>query len=126
MKLTLEDGKVVEVGFRKLKIAEFPRAFAAFKAGDEIRLIAMTMVPEDPNSPMPGALVLQLSQASYNDAAIQMRTENKDFFGSCVRLAIDAMTTDASALSRTAAEFSRNGFGLVGGPTSPNSPSLQG
>lgn len=126
MKLTLEDGRVVEVGFRKLKIAEFPRAFTAFKAGDEIRLISMTMVPEDPNSPMPSALVLQLSQASYNDAAVQMRTENKDFFASCVRLAIDAMTTDANALSRTAAELSRSGFASGGALTLPNSPSPLG
>lgn len=126
MKLTLEDGKVVEVGFRKLKIAEFQRAFAAFKAGDEIRLIAMTMVPEDPNSPMPGTLVLQLSQSSYNDAAVQMRVENKDFFASCVRLAIDAMTTDANALSRTAAELSRSGYGSGGALTLPNSLSPLG
>lgn len=126
MKLQLEDGREVEVGFRKLRVGEFKQAYEAVRQGDEIKLVAMTMVPEDPNSPMPLTLVHQLSQAAYNLAAVTMRAENRDFFATCIRLSIDAMTTDARALSRTAAELSAARFGSTGERTSPNSQSPLG
>lgn len=114
MQLHLDDGRQIEASIRPLKIGEYSGAYAAWRAGDEPRLLTMVLVPEGADAPMPRAITPNLTQASYNDAVNEMRRVNAGFFGYCTRVAGDQAMQDPAMLARVLAEYRSIG----GSPTS--------
>lgn len=74
LKVTFEDGQTEELTVRTLRVAEFPKAFAAAERENEPALLAIAC-------DRPEERILQLSPDSYADVAQVFQERNASFFG---------------------------------------------